>query len=643
MFSSKRGTDFSDRLLRPARLAWAALGVALLAIAGPIAAQDQDLNPHGTLAVPCATCHSADGWTPAVIRKSFDHRSLGFGLEDAHGAVSCSGCHQSLQFDRVERTCAGCHQDVHRGELGQDCAQCHTTRAFTDRAPQARLHAFTNFPLEGAHQGVDCRACHNPAGNGTLAFRATPTECASCHQGDFDRTTTPPHASAGFPGNCTMCHGSVTFRGARFDHQTTKFPLTGAHQATACLSCHGDNLYIDKPSACMACHQAEHARTERPPHLAAGFSNDCEACHTTTAWAGAPFDHRTTRFPLAGAHQATTCDQCHGDGTYVGKSTTCVSCHQTDFTETTTPPHQPAGFSTVCTDCHTEVTWTGARFDHGTTQFPLTGGHLATSCDQCHGDGVYGAKPTTCVSCHQSDFAGTTTPPHQPAGFSTDCTSCHTTVTWNTALFDHATTQFPLTGAHLAATCAQCHQDGVYVGKPTTCVSCHQTEFAGTTTPPHQSSGFSTDCAACHTSITWSGAQFDHQQSQFPLTGAHLATTCEQCHGDGVYAGKPTTCVSCHQTSYTQTTDPPHQPAGFQTDCAACHTTITWTGGSFDHQATQFPLTGAHLTTTCAQCHQDGVYDGKPTTCVSCHQTSYTQTTNRTWPRNRRRRWCRAN
>ncbi len=601
---------------------------ALAGLAAQAAAQDPGADsPHGTLNIPCITCHTSDGWRPARIGPGFKHATYGFALQEGHGAVACASCHTSLEFSKVQKTCAGCHRDVHQGELGVDCAQCHNTRAFADRAPQIQAHALTRFPLDGAHRSVDCASCHTSRNGASLVFRGAPTDCVGCHRQDFQKTTNPAHPAAGFPTDCLSCHTNVTWRTATFNHNTTQFPLTGAHQAANCQACHSDGVYKGKPTTCVSCHQASFNQTKAPPHPAAGIPTDCANCHTTTTWTGASFDHNATQFPLTGAHQAATCQACHSDGLYVGKPTTCVSCHQTDFNGTTSPAHQAAGFPTTCTTCHTTVTWTGAVFNHNTTQFPLTGAHQAATCQACHSDGVYHGKPTTCVSCHQTDFNGTTSPPHQAAGFPTTCTTCHTTVTWTGAVFNHNTTQFPLTGAHQAANCQACHADGVYHGKPTTCVSCHQPDFNGTTSPPHQAAAFPTTCATCHTTVTWTGAVFNHNTTQFPLTGAHQAANCQACHGDGVYHGKPTTCVSCHQPDYNGTTNPNHQASGFSTTCATCHTTVTWTGAVFNHNATQFPLTGAHIATPCQSCHGDGVYHGKPTTCVSCHQTDYTGTT----------------
>ena len=41
-----------------------------------------------------------------------------------------------------------------------------------------------------------------------------------------------------------------------------------------------------------------------------------------------------------------------------------------------------------------------------------------------------------------------------------------------------------------------------------------------------------------------------------------------------------------------------------------------------------FPLTGAHTTVACANCHVGGKYVGTPTDCYSCHKAQYAATTN---------------
>ncbi len=604
----------------------AAAAAIVVALSRPASAQ-VPANPHGASVGACAECHRPDAWRPAHIAPTFRHAEKVFPLDGAHSGTPCTTCHTSLDFSKAPTRCASCHDDVHRGELGVDCARCHSTRSFIDQARLGRMHEETRFPLRGAHAAAPCESCHIPGAAGQVQYRGLPTTCIGCHRADFDHAANPPHASAGFPSNCESCHTETTWLSATFDHNATAFPLTGAHQAVSCNSCHADGVFKGKPTSCAACHQADFDQTTDPPHAASGFATTCATCHSTASWTGATFDHNATQFPLTGAHLAVTCAGCHADGVFKGKPTACVACHQPDFDKTTDPPHGAAGLATTCATCHTTVAWTGAAFDHNTTPFPLTGAHQTVPCNSCHGDGIYHGKPTACVGCHQGDFDKTTDPDHKAAGYGTDCTTCHTTAAWQGANFDHNTTAFPLTGAHQAVPCIGCHADGVFKGKPTTCVSCHQPDYAATTDPSHGAAGFATTCADCHTTTAWTGASFDHGTTTFPLTGAHLALPCSSCHGDGVFKGKPTACVACHQPDFDKAADPPHAASGFPTTCADCHTTVTWTGATFNHNTTAFPLTGAHLAVACTGCHGDGVFKGKPTTCVSCHQPDFNQTT----------------
>jgi hypothetical protein len=358
-----------------------------------------------------------------------------------------------------------------------------------------------------------------------------------------------------------------------FNHTATRFALTGAHQAANCQACHSDGVYHNKPTTCVSCHLTRYSATTTPPHQASGIPTTCEGCHNTATWGEGGFNHANTRFPLTGAHQATTCTSCHINGVYAGTPMTCVTCHQTRYNATTNPNHQAAGFPTDCTTCHTTTTWTGATFNHNASQFPLTGAHIAATCQACHGNGVYDGLPTTCVSCHQSDFAGTTNPPHQAAGFPTTCTSCHTTTTWTGATFNHNASQFPLTGAHIAATCQQCHSSGVYDGLPTTCVSCHQSDFAGTTNPNHQTAGFPTDCTSCHTTTRWDGATFNHDGQWFRIYSGHHRgrwTTCAQCHDNPASFGQ-FTCLTCHEHRQSSMDSEHRGRSGYSYNSQACY------------------------------------------------------------------------
>ena len=451
-----------------------------------------------------------------------------------------------------------------------------------------------------------------------------------CHLPDFNKATNPNHVSAGFPQDCTICHTTTQWLGAKFDHNTaTKFPLTGVHTTLTCSQCHLNGVFAGTPAACSGCHMTDYNKTTNPNHAAAGFPVDCSLCHTTAGWAGATFDHSKTPFPLTGAHATVSCIQCHANNVFAGTPTQCVACHLADFKKATNPNHVAAGFPQDCTICHNTTQWPGATFNHNTaTKFPLTGAHVNLSCSQCHANNVFAGTPTACSGCHLNDFNKTANPNHTAAGFSTDCTICHTTAAWTPATFDHSKTKFPLTGAHTSLTCSACHASGQYATLATTCQSCHMPQFNGTTNPNHVAAGFPQDCSICHSTTAWTPATFDHSKTKFPLTGAHTGLACSACHANGQYATLATTCQSCHLAKFNGTTNPNHVTAGFPQDCSLCHTTTAWTPATFDHSKTPFPLTGAHVSVACSQCHINGVFAGTPTDCYSCHSAEYKATTN---------------
>lgn len=489
---------------------WLALGlvlVPLLALGGAWAATRPARveNPHGRYREECSLCHGADGWKPAKVSRRFDHSKSGFKLEGAHAAASCMGCHTTLDFAASQTQCASCHQDPHRGEMGTDCSRCHSARSFVDRGPMVRAHQLTRFPLTGSHAAIDCESCHRPTAQGRLQFVNTQAECRSCHMNEFRSAKSPDHVAGGFPMDCQTCHTATTWTSARFDHQRSGFPLTGAHRAAACESCHAGGRYTGTSKDCAACHGADYNRAQ-PPHAASGFpASACAGCHNTTAWTGATFDHNATSFPLTGAHRTTTCQSCHADGVYNGKSGDCFTCHQADYTRAV-PTHTSTGFpASACAGCHTTTAWAGAVFDHSATAFPLTGAHQTATCQSCHADGVYNGKPTTCQSCHMTEY-NTAVPNHPAAGFSAAaCASCHTTTSWAGATFDHDTQYFRIYSRGHAGrwtACTDCHTSPTNFAS-FNCLGCHPHSDKAITDSHHVGrSGYryeSTACYSCHT------------------------------------------------------------------------------------------------------------------------------------------------
>ncbi len=508
------------------------------------------------------------------------------------------------------------------GTLNIPCQNCHT---FTGWKPIRNIpefnHSQTNFPLRGMHKSVSCSQCHvNPV------FSKVGHKCADCHA-DIHRRQ--------MGAQCEQCHNvqgwASSVKSVR-EHQN-RFPLIGAHALVECDSCHKNaaaGQYAGLSTDCASCHLGQYSSAKTPDHVALGFPTTCQQCHTTMDnWLNAKFDHSVTGFALTGAHASLDCTQCHVGGKFQSMSANCISCHQADFSTAKNPDHVKSGFPTTCQQCHSTVSWAGAKFDHSTTGFSLTGAHASLECTQCHVGGKYQGTSANCVSCHQTDFNNAKDPDHLKSGFPTTCQQCHSTVSWAGAKFDHNTfTSFPLTGAHVTVTCTQCHINGRFAGTPKDCASCHITDFQKTTNPNHVAAAFPTDCSICHSTATWAGAVFDHSKTLFPLTGAHVSQTCASCHKNGVFAGLSTACSSCHLANFNATTNPNHVTAGFPQTCELCHTTAAWIPANFDHSKTAFPLTGAHVTVQCASCHVGGRYAGTPTDCYSCHKSDYTGVSN---------------
>jgi hypothetical protein len=205
------------------------------------------------------------------------------------------------------------------------------------------------------------------------------------------------------------------------------------------------------------------------------------------------------------------------------------------------------------------------------------------------------------------------------ANFPTTCQVCHSTATWLGATFNHNSTPFPLTGAHVTVPCSSCHVNGKFAGTPTDCYSCHQKDFQNTTNPNHTSAGFPTTCQTCHTTTSWAGATFNHNNTPFPLTGAHVTVPCTSCHVGNKFAGTPTDCYSCHKTDYQGTTNPNHTSAGFPTTCQTCHTTSSWLGATFNHTWFRIP----HHNAQCSDCHSNSS-NYTVFVCTNCHTQAAT-------------------
>ena len=408
-------------------------------------------------------------------------------------------------------------------------------------------------------------------------------------------------------------------------HDGTNFPLVGRHRTVECRECHLNLVFEGTPTSCEACHWERRQDDRYRLRLGA----HCGDCHTPLSWKNvAPnkWNHAAqTGFPREGIHRTLDCVDCHGDSGFVSGSVGCFDCHEEDYREAREPDHAAAGFPTQCQFCHRGSSrWERAEFSHDF--FALRGQHRQALCSDCHVDGRFSGLPTDCVSCHLQDFNATADPDHRHLGFPTDCEICHGTGarSWDDAEFSHGF--FALRGEHKAALCSDCHIDGRFVGLSRECAACHLADYQGAEDPDHEKAGFPLDCSICHGTRyrTWEGGEFGHDT--FALKGRHRLALCSDCHGDGVFEGRPSDCVSCHLADFISAVDPNHVQLGFPRDCESCHgdKAQTWEDADFSHDA--FVLNGRHKLAACSDCHVDGS-TGISSACVSCHRGDYQNTT----------------
>lgn len=398
---------------------------------------------------------------------------------------------------------------------------------------------------------------------GVTSHAGTGGDCKACH--------TAPWESETMADRCAVCHTDI------------------AEQMRDVATMHGTLLHDNPNLGCRHCH---------PEHRGADAR--------LTVMEDASFPHEVVGFSLKG-HQLTaarerfTCNDCHQGDITTFTLDSCDSCHrQMDLGFMTA--HR-LSFGSACLDCHDGVDRFGKNFDHNAFSFKITGQHVGLACVQCHidarGVGDFQVTLQDCYSCHQKDE------PHE-GRFGLNCTDCHTPDGWMPAKFDHNLAAFKLEGRHSEVACESCHVNKQFKGTPMDCYSCHQQD-------DNHNGKFGTDCSACHDPSSWDHVNFEHNRTNFPLTGAHTSLACERCHSSGQFAGLLTACSSCH-------TDPVFHAGMFGLNCATCHTTENWSAvykGPHPGIADEGGRGVNHGGGSCRSCHTQTLHTA---TCTQCHK-----------------------
>ncbi|MCC7377480.1 MAG: hypothetical protein IT581_22660 [Verrucomicrobiales bacterium] len=171
------------------------------------------------------------------------------------------------------------------------------------------------------------------------------------------------------------------------------------------------------------------------------------------------------------------------------------------------------------------------------------------------------------------------------------------------------------------------------------CANCHQVVQERRTNHVGYHGKMQGHCTQCHkehpapnrTLMPPLPTTFTHDQTTFPLAGAHVQLECKQCHdkprppeaGIHFIGLNHKSCTDCHQE--------PHR-GQFTGDCTTCHSPNGWTGRhlEFSHQEdSKFQLVGRHLSVECSKCHRpaeagaalsSAQFKGLATDCASCHK-----------------------
>ncbi len=506
------------------------------------------------------------------------------------------------------------------------CETCHLTGSWN----RVRFfHDKTNFPLLDRHKDVDCKSCHE-----LEDFSKVSPDCIACHD-DIHQ--------AKLGSDCQRCH---TERGWEvFDveeiHETTQFPLMGAHSLVDCQSCHKNTMQGDFAlfaSDCIDCHQQNYLDIQNPNHVSNSFSTDCRECHEMNDWTPAFLPNHDIFFPVfSGEHDGVwnDCQDCHLNPSSF-QDFSCINCHEHQQPEMDDKHSGMDGYSydsNSCFSCH--PTGEGGEFkDHDNRFFPIfTGDHAGEwdECATCHTNET-NRQEFTCVVCHEHEQPEMDNKHSGITGYvfqSSDCLFCHPNGEKG-EFREHDTQLFPIfTGDHAGEwdECATCHTNETN-RQEFTCVVCHEHEQPEMDNKHSGITGYvfqSSDCLFCHPDGE-KGDFREHDTQFFPIfTGDHAGEwdECATCHTNETNR-QEFSCVVCHEHEQPEMDNKHSGITGYvfqSSDCLFCHP--NGEKGEFrEHDTEFFPIfTGDHAGEwdECATCHTNET-NRQEFTCVVCHE-----------------------
>ncbi len=502
---------------------------------------------HAFVPTACATCHETGSnfylgaSTPALQVRPASHLSSG-NPQEVSG--DCSGCHNTTDWTTTAKPAN------HMPTPGtQTCSVCHTAIGTTE-ASYATLAGVAVL-----HTGItgNCSQCHGAMAPLTWYNNYTPK----------DAVLTPSHIPYLTGTDCSSCHTANYVTGGF--GPTAMSPAKHSFVPTACDTCHdtGRNFYVGSGTP-LQLRPPTHVSAPNPPSQAAG---DCSLCHNTTIW--------TTPTTLPNGHMPIPGTQ------------TCNVCH------TAAVAGNPNSYATLAS-------------------IPVLHTGITTGCGQCHG----GATPLTFYNNNDNPKAAPAT--HIPSFTNNDCSACHKANYVAGGFGPMNMTQ--ATHANVSTvTCKTCHEAGLtfYMGTanpglqgrpadhtagqqvaPNDCSLCHTTANWNSNTIPagHMPNPANTACNVCHTAAPASYTTL--AANSVMHTG--ISGNCGQCHGG-------TTALTWYNnfTPKDAVLAPSHIPYLAGTDCSACHSSSTYSAGTFGPM-NMTQAKHAFVAATCATCHETG-------------------------------------
>ena len=285
--------------------------------AGNFALYTADMNAlHAAVATTCSTCHSdtSPSYTgaPGFAIVHMSTRGMHVPIKYSAGTAECSGCHKLYTTFSGTIMSHAVIGDTGSSAAGMACDACHEWNMRT------KWYGLSTWQRDSANhyycapggttictggKGADCtQGCHQHSVSSRYAGVGPKTPRKTIQSAVKPATPgaspAPVTSRPGVPPR-RMAFGTSFAVPGRFDHTG----VTGT-----CFSCHNGVSAVGKPTG----------------HLPSG--NDCDRCHTTSAWKPAAYDHALV---IAG-----TCASCHNalqavakPAGHVATTLSCDSCH----------------------------------------------------------------------------------------------------------------------------------------------------------------------------------------------------------------------------------------------------------------------------------------------------------------------------